>query len=193
MKPRVVVAEDETLTRMDIIEMLNEYGYNVVGEAADGLDALKECREKKPDIALLDIKMPLMTGLKVAQMLNEENFEGCIIILTAYNIKEFINEATENSIIGYLTKPIDEDIFISRLEMIYKTHLTMKGLKLEVEKAKNKLNERKLVERAKGILMIKKNLSEEEAYKLMRTLSMEKRMSMLELADIIIASGDILL
>lgn len=193
MNPRVVVAEDETLTRMDIVEMLTEYGYDVVGEAADGLEAIKVCKEKNPDIVLMDIKMPLMTGLKAAQILGEENFPGCIVILTAYNIKEFICEATQSSIIGYLLKPIDEDIFISRLEMIYKTHLRMKKFKLEAQEAKEKLEERKKREKAKGILMENKGISENEAYKIIRTLSMKKRLSMLELANIIISSGDIVL
>lgn len=193
MNPKVVVAEDETLTRMDIVEMLSEYGYDVVGEAADGLEAIKICKEKNPDIVLMDIKMPLMSGLKAAKILAEDNFSGCVVILTAYNIKEFICEATESSIIGYLLKPIDEDIFISRLEMIYKTHLRMKQFKLEAQEAKNKLEERKLIEKAKGILMENKGISEGEAYKIIRSLSMKKRISMLELANIIILSGDIAL
>ena len=191
MKPRVVVAEDETLTRMDIVEILNEYGYDVVGEAGDGIEALKECREKQPDIVLLDIKMPLMSGLKVAQELSEEDFPGCVIILTAYNIKEFICEATANSIMGYLLKPIDEDILVSRLEMIYKNYLKMIKFKEEAQSATKKLKERKKIERAKGILMENKGISENEAYKIIRNLSMQKRLSMIDLANIIVSTGDI--
>lgn len=191
MKPKVVVAEDETLTRMDIIEILEEHGYDIVGEAGDGLETLKICNEKCPDIVLLDIKMPLMSGLKVAQLLSEKNFSGCVVILTAYNIKEFICEATANSIMGYLLKPIDEDIFTSRLDMIYNTYLKMKKFKEEAQDARNKLKERKKIERAKGMLMENKRISENEAYKIMRTLSMKKRLSMIELANIIVATGDI--
>lgn len=191
MSKRIVIAEDETLTRLDIKEMLIENSYDVVGEASDGLDALKICREKNPDIVLLDIKMPLMNGLQVAKILKDEGFRGCIIILTAYNMKEYIEEASKNYVMGYLIKPIDEEIFLSRLNMIYTTYLRMDMYRQESEEAKEKLEERKYIDRAKGRLMDKYNYSEDEAYKKIRRLSMEKRISMLELSKIIINSGDI--
>lgn len=191
MSKRIVIAEDETLTRLDIKEMLIENSYDVVGEASDGLDALKICREKNPDIVLLDIKMPLMNGLQVAKILKDEGFRGCIIILTAYNMKEYIEEASKNYVMGYLIKPIDEEIFLSRLNMIYTTYLRMDMYRQESEEAKEKLEERKYIDRAKGRLMDKYNYSEDEAYKKIRRLSMEKRISMLELSKIIINSGEI--
>ena len=151
MKPRIVIAEDETLTRMDICEMLKEAGYDVVGEGSDGIEALKECRQKTPDIVLLDIKMPLMSGLDVAKILKEENQEVCVIILSAYNIREFIDKATENSVMGYLIKPIDEEIFLSKLKMIYCNYLKMKEFQEEAKKAKKKLEIRKTKEKINKI------------------------------------------
>lgn len=193
MNKKIIIAEDETLTRLDIKEMLIENSYDVIGEASDGLDALKLCREKKPDIVLLDIKMPLMNGLQVAKLLKEEGFKGCIIILTAYNMREYIEEASQHYVMGYLIKPIDEEIFLSRLNMIYTTYLRLNMYRQESENAKNKLEERKYIERAKGKLMEKYECSEEEAYKKIRSLSMKKRISMLELSKIIIDSGEIII
>lgn len=191
MSKKIIIAEDETLTRLDIKEMLIENSYDVIGEASDGIDALKLCREKNPDIVLLDIKMPLMNGLQVAKILKDEGFKGCIIILTAYNLKEYIEDASKNYVMGYLIKPIDEEIFLSRLNMIYTTYLRMEAYREEGEKIKKKLEERKFIEKAKGKLMEKYNCSEDEAYKKIRNLSMKKRISMLELANIILSSGEI--
>lgn len=191
MSKKIIIAEDETLTRLDIKEMLIENSYDVIGEASDGIDALKLCREKNPDIVLLDIKMPLMNGLQVAKILKDEGFKGCIIVLTAYNLKEYIEDASKNYVMGYLIKPIDEEIFLSRLNMIYTTYLRMEAYREEGEKIKKKLEKRKFIEKAKGKLMEKYNCSEDEAYKKIRNLSMKKRISMLELANIILSSGEI--
>ena len=173
MSLRVVVVEDETLTRIDLIEILKENGYDVVGEATDGIEAVEICKKLQPDIVLLDIKIPYISGLKVANILKEDGFKGCVIILTAYNIAEYI----------------DESIFLERLKLIYKNYKLYDDLKKEVEETKKKLEERKVIERAKGIVMAKYTLSEEEAYKKMRDLSMQKRISMFKLAEIIIMTG----
>lgn len=189
MSLRVVVVEDETLTRIDLIEILKENGYDVVGEASDGIEAVEICKNLQPDIVLLDIKIPYISGLKVADILKEENFRGCVIILTAYNIAEYIQKASDTTVMGYILKPIDEDTFIERIKLIYKNYKLYNDLRNEMEETKRKLEERKVVERAKGILMEKNNLKEEEAYKHMRDLSMQKRISMYKLAEIILSTG----
>lgn len=189
MSFRVVVVEDETLTRIDLIEILKENGYDVVGEAADGIEAVEVCKKLQPDIVLLDIKIPYISGLKVANILKEEGFKGCVIILTAYNIAEYIQEASNTIVMGYILKPIDEAIFLERLNLIYKNYKLYDDLRIEVEDTKKKLEERKVIERAKGIVMSKYTLSEEEAYKKMRDLSMQKRISMFKLSEIIIMTG----
>ena len=121
--------------------------------------------------------------------MKEDGFKGCIIILTAYNIAEYIQEASNTIVMGYILKPIDESIFLERLKLIYKNFKLYDDLKKEVEETKKKLEERKVIERAKGIVMAKYTLSEEEAYKKMRDLSMQKRISMSKLAEIIIMTG----
>jgi len=189
MSLKVVVVEDETLTRIDLVEILKENGYDVVGEASDGIEAVEVCKKLQPDIVLLDIKIPYISGLKVANILKEEGFQGCVIILTAYNIAEYIQEASNTIVMGYVLKPIDEPVFIERLNMIYKNYKLYNDLKKEVEETKKKLEERKIIERAKGIIMAKYSVKEEEAYKKLRDLSMQKRISMSKLADIVIMTG----
>lgn len=189
MSLKVVVVEDETLTRIDLVEILKENGYDVVGEASDGIEAVEVCKKLQPDIVLLDIKIPYISGLKVANILKEEGFQGCVIILTAYNIAEYIQEASNTIVMGYVLKPIDEPVFIERLNMIYKNYKLYNDLKKEIEETKKKLEERKIIERAKGIIMAKYSLKEEEAYKKLRDLSMQKRISMSKLADIVIMTG----
>ena len=189
MSLKVVVVEDETLTRIDLVEILKENGYDVVGEAFDGIEAVEVCKKLQPDIVLLDIKIPYISGLKVANILKEEGFQGCVIILTAYNIAEYIQEASNTIVMGYVLKPIDEPVFIERLNMIYKNYKLYNDLKKEVEETKKKLEERKIIERAKGIIMAKYSLKEEEAYKKLRDLSMQKRINMSKLADIVIMTG----
>ena len=189
MSLKVVVVEDETLTRIDLVEILKENGYDVIGEASDGIEAVEVCKKLQPDIVLLDIKIPYISGLKVANILKEEGFQGCVIILTAYNIAEYIQQASNTIVMGYVLKPIDEPVFIERLNMIYKNYKLYNDLKKEVEETKKKLEERKIIERAKGIIMAKYSLKEEEAYKKLRDLSMQKRISMSKLADIVIMTG----
>ena len=189
MSLKVVVVEDETLTSIDLVEILKENGYDVVGEASDGIEAVEVCKKLQPDIVLLDIKIPYISGLKVANILKEEGFQGCVIILTAYNIAEYIQEASNTIVMGYVLKPIDEPVFIERLNMIYKNYKLYNDLKKEVEETKKKLEERKIIERAKGIIMAKYSLKEEEAYKKLRDLSMQKRINMSKLADIVIMTG----
>lgn len=190
MKTSVVIAEDDPLTRMDIVEILTEAGYDVIGEASDGIEAITVCQEKKPDIVLLDIKMPMITGLQASKILTDENFEGCIILLTAYNIEEYINTASKNKVMGYLLKPIEEKTFLSHLKLVFNNYKNLKCLKKEVKEIKETLDNRKLIERAKGIVMNSKKISENEAYKILREISMTKRLSILSLSKIILMTGD---
>ncbi|WP_297488554.1 response regulator [uncultured Cetobacterium sp.] len=184
-KRTIVIAEDDSLIRMDMVEILKDNGYIVLAEAKDGLEAVEFAKKHNPDILLLDIKMPFLLGTKVAKVLKEQGYKGCIIMLTAYSIEEYIQEATNNNVSGYLIKPLDEKILISQMNLFYKNYKEKETLQVELKKNEQKLKDRIVIDKAKGILMDKYNLSESEAYNKIRKTSMEKRMTLINLAEII--------
>lgn len=186
MKRRIVIADDEPITRMDLKEILIEAGYDVVGEASDGFDAVELCKKLRPDMVLMDIKMPLLDGLKASKMINEKQYAGCIILLTAYSDMDVINEATKAGVMGYMVKPIDEKALIPTLEIAWSKQSEFDSMKQNVEAVKGELETRKKIEKAKGVLMRKEGWTEEEAYKYIRKLSMDKRCQMVDIADIIL-------
>lgn len=186
MRKTVVIADDEPITRMDISEILTLAGYNVVGLASDGLDAINLCREYKPDIVLMDIKMPVLDGLKSSEIILTEKIVDCVILLTAYSTMEFIEMAKSIGISGYVMKPVDEKNLVPAIEIGLSRAQEVKAMEEQVQAAKDKLEARKLIEKAKGILIEKEKLTEEEAYKKIRRLSMDKRISMADIAQIVI-------
>lgn len=192
MKKTVVVAEDDSLIRMDLVEMLKENEYDVLGEAKDGLEAVELALKHMPDILLLDLKMPFLLGTNVAKILKEKEYKKCIIMLTAYSVENYIKEATEYDVSGYLIKPLDEKILLSQMELLYKNYSEKIKLKSALELSERKLKERKAIERAKGVLMHKYSLREDEAYSKIRKISMEKRITIYQLAEIINSTGELL-
>lgn len=190
MKRRIIIADDEPITRMDLREILEEAGYEVLGEASDGFDAVELCRKYKPDLVIMDIKMPLLDGLSASKIIHKEELVGGIILLSAYSGKEFIEKATNVGVIGYLIKPIDEKSLLPAVEVALSKGQEFKNIRQDLKKTKNMLDSRKKVERAKGILMSKYALNEEEAYARIRNLSMNKRASMKEIAEMIIVSSE---
>lgn len=192
MKKTVVVAEDDSLIRMDLVEMLKENEYDVLGEAKDGLEAVELALKHTPDILLLDLKMPFLLGTNVAKILKEKEYKKCIIMLTAYSVENYIKEATEYDVSGYLIKPLDEKILLSQMELLYKNYSEKIKLKSALELSERKLKERKAIERAKGVLMHKYSLREDEAYSKIRKISMEKRITIYQLAEIINSTGELL-
>lgn len=190
MKKRIIIADDEPISRMDLREILEDAGYSVVGEASDGFDAVELCRKERPDLIIMDIKMPLLDGLSASKMIQKEELAGSVILLTAYSGKEFIEKATNVGVIGYLIKPIDEKSLLPAVEVALAKGIEFNKIRDDLRKANDKLESRKKVEKAKGILMSKHNLSEDDAYNKIRTLSMNKRCSMKEIAEIIILSEE---
>ncbi|RDY32557.1 ANTAR domain-containing response regulator [Lachnotalea glycerini] len=184
----VVIIDDEPITRMDLREMLENQGYRVMGEAADGFDAIELCRQYLPDVVLLDVKMPLLDGLSAARVINNENLAGTIIMLTAYNEKEFVNEAKISGVGGYLVKPIEETQLIPNIEIAVARNMEFQKLRKEFEKVSERLENRRLIEQAKGIVMDKKGISEQEAYDHIRKLSQMKNISMKRVSEIILSN-----
>lgn len=190
MYKKVVIADDEPITRMDLREMLEGLGYEVVGEASDGFDAVELCRKHSPDLVLLDIKMPLLDGLNASKIIQDENLADCIVLLTAYSGSDFIEKAKKVGAMGYIVKPVDEKSLLPTLEVAISKGKDFKRIKSEMEKTTQKLEERKIIEKAKGILMEEKKISEQAAYDTIRKLSMDKRCSMKSIAEAIILSNN---
>ncbi|WP_129599595.1 ANTAR domain-containing response regulator [Anaerophilus nitritogenes] len=186
MKKRIVIADDEPITRMDISEILEEAGYDVVGQASDGFDAIELCKKFRPHLVLMDVKMPLLNGMKAAKVIKEEELADCIALLTAYSSKEFIEEAKEVGVMAYIVKPIDERNLLPAIEVALAKSEEIKKIKGDIKKTKEKLEARKLIEKAKGILVKNHGISEDEAYNKIRKLSMDKRYPMQTIAHAII-------
>ncbi len=187
---KIIVVDDEPITRMDICEILREANYEVVAEAGDGFDAIEQSRKHKPDFVIMDVKMPILDGLKAAKIITENKLSRGVVLLTAYSNKEFIEEAKNIGIIGYIVKPIDEKSFIPNLEIIFNKQEKFEELEKKYIKTSQKLEDRKKIDIAKSILMKTRNFTEEEAYEYIRTLSMNKRCDMGKIANVIILSGD---
>ena len=179
---RVVVVDDEVLIRMYIREILERNGYEVVGEAEDGLDAINICREKRPDFVLMDISMPVLSGLEATKVITEEKLAGFTIILTAYRDKEIAKKAVDTDVMGYIVKPVDEDTLLPAIEIALNKWNQIKKMEKEVGKTKEALDDRKFVDRAKGLLMERRKMTEKDAYVYIRKLAMDKGNSMVEIS-----------
>ena len=184
---RVVIADDEPITKMDLRELLEEAGYEVVGEASEGFDAVEICRQTHPNLVLLDIKMPLLDGLSAAKIIHQEDLAETIMMMTAYSEREFIEQAKECGVGGYLVKPIDEKSLIPNIEVVVNRSQEIGRLRKDIEKANVRLESRVLVEKAKGQIMQKQNMTEQNAYDYIRKLSQAKHLSMKRVAEMILA------
>ena len=176
---RIVVAEDEALIRMDLVEMLNEAGYEVLAEAADGAHAIKLVKEFKPDLAILDVKMPILDGISAA----EEIISYCpVLMLTAFSQRELVDRARDAGVMAYVLKPFTINDLIPAIEIAISRHVQMKSLADEVADLHERLESRKIIDRAKGILMAALNLTEPEAFSWIQKAAMDRRMTMKDVA-----------
>ena len=186
---RAVIADDEPLIKMDIREILELNGYEVVGEALDGFDAVEMCRKHHPDFVIMDVKMPLLDGIKAAEIINQQKLAGCVILLTAFSDKSMAAEVSRADVMGYLVKPIDEHALIPAIEIALHKRNEMEKINNEYEKTKQALESRKLLDRAKGILMDTKGMSELAAYNYIRKVAMDKECTIAQVAEMILLSN----
>lgn len=188
-KLRILLADDEALIRLDLREMLTEAGHEIVGEAANGQEAVQLAQELHPDIVVMDVKMPVMDGLTAAQQITEAEIAP-VLLLTAYSQQDIVARATEAGVIAYLVKPVREQQLFPAIEVAVSRFRAWQELGRELNELKESLATRKLVDRAKGILMTAHKMTEQEAYRKMQQFSMAKRISLKKLAEEIIAADE---
>ncbi len=189
-RTRVIIADDESLIRMDLREMLTNLGYLVVGEVADGRSAVHQARELRPDVVVMDIKMPDMDGIEAAQILTEERIAP-VVLLSAYSQRDLVQRAREAGVVAYLVKPYREEELTPAIEVALARFAEFQDLQKQVADLTEALETRKLVDRAKGILMDKQGLTEAEAFRKIQKMSMDNRKAMKEVADAIILAHQV--
>jgi two-component system, response regulator PdtaR len=181
---RILVAEDEALIRMDLVEMLQEAGYEVVAQATNGQEAINLATEYRPDIAILDVKMPLLDGISAAEKIISI---APVLMLTAFSQRELVERARDAGVMAYVVKPFTISDLIPAIEIAISRHTQMKSLADEVADLHERLESRKVIDRAKGILMQALNLSEPEAFSWIQRAAMDRRLSMKEVAQAVIS------
>ncbi len=185
---RVVIAEDEALIRMDLAEMLAEEGYDVVGQAADGEHAVTLAEEHRPDLVILDVKMPRLDGIAAAERIAAQRLAP-VVILTAFSQRELVERARDAGAMAYLVKPFTQADLVPAIEMAVSRFAEVQQLEAEVADLSDRLETRKAVDRAKGVLQQRLGLSEPEAFRWIQKTAMDLRLSMRQVADGVLEHG----
>ena len=184
MSIRILVAEDEALIRMDLIEMLTEAGYEIVAEASNGEEAISLANQVQPDLAILDVKMPVLDGISAAEKIISI---APVLMLTAFSQRDLIDRARDAGVMAYVVKPFTISDLVPAIEIAISRHTQMKALADEVADLHERLETRKIIDRAKGILMQALNLSEPEAFSWIQRAAMDRRLTMKEVAQAVIS------
>jgi two-component system, response regulator PdtaR len=183
---RVLIAEDEALIRLDLREMLEEEGFDVVGEAADGEQAVRLAQQLNPDLVICDVKMPKMDGIAAAAQITEARIAP-VVMLTAFSQRDLIERARDAGAMAYLVKPFQKRDLLPAIEMATSRFAEIRALEAEVSGLRERLEARKLIERAKGALMTKHGLSEPEAFRWIQRAAMDNRTSMRAVAELVLS------
>ena len=183
---RILVAEDEALIRLDLAEMLVEAGYDVVGQASNGEQAVEMATELLPDLVIMDVKMPVMDGITAAEQIGKERI--CpVVMLTAFSQTELVERARDAGVMAYVVKPFTASDVTPALDIALSRWSELKALEAEVADLGDRLETRKAVDRAKGVLMAKLKITEAEAFRWIQKTAMDRRMGMREVADAVVA------
>ena len=185
-KIKVVIADDEQIFLMSLSEMLESQGFMVVGKGSDGFECIELCKTEHPDVVLLDIKMPILDGISAAQYIYEEGLAETIIIISAYEEKEFVEKAANIGVAGYLVKPINEKSLTPCINVAIAHSKKLRLLQEKIDKAQQSLDNRKIIERAKGRIMVENKLTEQEAFDYIRSISKGKNISMQKVAEMLL-------
>ena len=181
---RVVVAEDEAIIRLDVVEILGEAGFDVVGEAGDGQAAVALVEETRPDLVVMDVKMPVLDGISAAAKIGNR---APVVLLTAFSQRELVDRATEAGAMAYVVKPFSAADLLPAVEVALARHAQIGALEAEIDDLSDRFEARKTVEKAKGLLMQQMELSEAEAFRWIQKASMDRRLTMREVADVVLA------
>lgn len=191
MKGRILIADDDPIITLDIRKILEEADYEVVAEATDGFEAIELCQKYRSDLVIMDIKMPLLDGLTATKKILDDALAYGVILLSAYDDESYVQKAKLYGASAYLVKPLDAKSLIPMVEVCIEKGRQLQQLSNEMIKLSKKIDDRIVIEKAKGLLMVRDQLSEPEAFKRIRTISMQKRVPMVEIAKLLVLHDEV--